>query len=266
MWVMTAVFYAGVMPAVKCELSHGFANPARTFVRVGFFVFFTEILVLLMRGISYSPPAHAGLDIVFLDETLLVLNKPSGLLSVPGRGEDKADCLASRVQAEYPDALIVHRLDMSTSGLLIMARGIDAQRALSRSFELRETQKCYLAVVDGRLEGEGEVDLPLITDWPNRPRQMVDCERGKKALTRYRGLEYNSAQNSTRVELMPVTGRSHQLRVHMLALGHPILGDDLYGDSTSQGKAERLLLHAYALAIPHPGTGQVLEFQVQPSF
>lgn len=212
-----------------------------------------------MPGISYSPPVHCGLDVLFLDEVLLVLNKPSGLLSVPGRGEDKADCLASRVQADYPDALIVHRLDMSTSGILLMARGIDSQRALSRSFELRETQKRYQAVVEGHLEGEGEVDLPLITDWPNRPRQMVDFERGKKALTRYRALEYNPAQNSTRVELMPVTGRSHQLRVHMLALGHPILGDDLYGGATSRGKALRLLLHASYLSIPHPVTQRRLE-------
>lgn len=189
---------------------------------------------------------------------MLALNKPSGLLSVPGRGEDKTDCLVSRVQAEYPEALVVHRLDMSTSGILVMARSVEAQRALSQSFELRETQKCYLAVVGGCLEGEGEVDLPLITDWPNRPRQMVDFERGKKALTRYRALEYDRALDATRVELMPVTGRSHQLRVHMLALGHPILGDDLYADVATCAKAARLLLHASYLSIPHPLTRQLL--------
>ncbi|SFN71439.1 tRNA pseudouridine32 synthase / 23S rRNA pseudouridine746 synthase [Formivibrio citricus] len=216
--------------------------------------------------VIYSPPAHAGLEILYRDDVMLVLDKPSGLLSVPGKGEDKADCLASRVQAEYSDALVVHRLDMSTSGILVMARGIDAQRALSRSFELRETQKRYVALVSGCLRGEGVVDLPLITDWPNRPRQMVDFERGKKALTRYRAQEYDPVIDSTRVELEPVTGRSHQLRVHMLALGHPILGDDLYADAGARDKAERLLLHASYLSIPHPVTAQPLVFSSAAPF
>lgn len=220
----------------------------------------------LRRLMTYSPPVHVGLDILYQDEAVLVLNKPSGLLSVPGRGEDKADCLTSRVQAEYPDALVVHRLDMSTSGILIMGRGLEAQRALSRSFELRETQKRYHAVVAGRLEGSGEVDLPLITDWPNRPRQMVDFHRGKKALTLFCAQEYNAALDATRVELEPITGRSHQLRVHMLALGHPILGDDLYADTAACNKVDRLQLHASYLSIPHPVTAQRLIFSVAAPF
>lgn len=204
--------------------------------------------------IDYCPPPNSGLDLLYRDDALLALNKPSGLLSVPGRGADKADCLASRVQAEYPDALIVHRLDMSTSGILLMARGPDAQRALSRAFELRSTQKRYTAVVDGRLEGEGEIDLPLITDWPNRPRQMVDHAIGKPSLTYWRALAYDAERDATRVELTPVTGRSHQLRVHLLALGHPILGDDIYASPSALAKADRLLLHACYLALTHPFT------------
>ncbi len=208
----------------------------------------------------YIPPAHTDALFLYQDAELLVLNKPSGLLSVPGRGDDKADCAASRAQAEFSDALVVHRLDMSTSGILVMARGIDAQRALSRSFELRATEKRYIAVVDGRLEGEGEVNLPLITDWPNRPRQMVDLERGKPAQTRWRALEYDPRNDATRVELIPITGRTHQLRVHMLALGHPMLGDDLYASPQGLAKAARLLLHACFLSIPHPVTQQQLAF------
>lgn len=216
--------------------------------------------------IDYCPPPDLGLDLLYLDDALLVLNKPSGLLSVPGRGADKADCLTSRVQAEFPDALIVHRLDMSTSGIMLMARSLEAQRALSRAFELRATQKRYIAVVDGQLEGEGEVDLPLITDWPNRPRQMVDHAIGKPSLTRWRALEYDAALDATRVELTPITGRTHQLRVHMLALGHPILGDDIYASPGAFAKADRLLLHACYLAIPHPFTQQLLLLSCTPPF
>jgi len=216
--------------------------------------------------IDYRPPPDVGLDLLYQDDALLVLNKPSGLLSVPGRGADKADCLASRVQAEYPDALIVHRLDMSTSGIMLMARSLEAQRALSRAFELRATQKRYIAVVDGQLGGEGEVDLPLITDWPNRPRQMVDHAIGKPSLTRWRALEYDAALDATRVELTPITGRTHQLRVHMLALSHPILGDDIYASPGAFAKADRLLLHACYLAIPHPFTQQLLQLSCTPPF
>ena len=223
-------------------------------------------LSLIEMTAPYLPPPHADSLFLYQDDALLVLNKPSGLLSVPGRGEDKADCLASRVQVRFADALVVHRLDMSTSGIVLMARGIEAQRSLSRAFELRQTEKRYVAVVEGRLEGEGEVSLPLITDWPNRPRQMVDFERGKPALTRWRALAYDAHCHATRVELTPVTGRSHQLRVHMLALGHPILGDDLYAHDSARDKAERLLLHAARLAIAHPQTGEIMTFTCEPPF
>jgi tRNA pseudouridine32 synthase/23S rRNA pseudouridine746 synthase len=214
----------------------------------------------------YLPPADTGLTPLFVDDTLLVVDKPAGLLSVPGRGEDKADCLASRIQLQYPDALIVHRLDMSTSGLLLLARGEEMHRQLSRLFRERLVDKRYIAVVDGCLAAEaGEVALPLICDWPNRPRQKVDFEIGKRSLTRFRRLAFDAANNVTRVELEPITGRSHQLRVHMAELGHPILGDDLYAGA-AEGKAERLLLHAMDLAFVHPLTGEALSFHCPPPF
>jgi len=214
----------------------------------------------------YLPPADTGLTPLFVDDTLLVVDKPAGLLSVPGRGEDKADCLASRIQLQYPDALIVHRLDMSTSGLLLLARGEEMHRQLSRLFRERLVDKRYSAVVDGCLAAEaGEVALPLICDWPNRPRQKVDFEIGKRSLTRFRRLAFDAANNVTRVELEPITGRSHQLRVHMAELGHPILGDDLYAGA-AEGKAERLLLHAMDLAFVHPLTGEALSFHCPPPF
>lgn len=214
----------------------------------------------------YFPPADHGLEPLFVDDTLLVVDKPAGLLSVPGRGADKADCLASRIQARFADALIVHRLDMSTSGLLLLARGEEMHRQLSRLFRERLVDKRYLAIVDGRLDvAEGEVELPLICDWPNRPRQKVDFELGKRSLTKFRRQAFDPASNVTRVELEPITGRSHQLRVHMAELGHPILGDDLYGGA-AEGKAARLLLHAMDLAFVHPLSGEALSFHCAPPF
>lgn len=215
----------------------------------------------------YQPPPDEDLPLVHQDDTLLILNKPAGLLSVPGRGADKADCLASRVQRHFPEALIVHRLDMSTSGLLIMARGPHAQRQLSVLFEQRQVAKRYIALVEGYLATDsGEVNLPLITDWPNRPRQIIDMAHGKPSLTRYRRLAYLAAEDCSRVALEPVTGRSHQLRVHMQALGHPILGDALYASAATQAKAARLLLHAEWLAFPHPENHDVCEFTASASF
>lgn len=209
---------------------------------------------------AYLPPAACGSPVIFADDRLIVADKPSGLLSVPGRGPHKADCLVSRIQLEYPDALAVHRLDMETSGLLVMARGEEAHRRLSRLFRERQVDKHYIAVVAGRMEAmEGEVDLPLITDWPNRPRQKVDFDIGKPSLTRFRVLGY--AGETTRVELEPVTGRSHQLRVHMQSLDHPILGDPLYGSAGT-----RLLLHATRIAFPHPFTGEPMVFIREPEF
>lgn len=212
----------------------------------------------------YTPPA-GPVPVLFADEHLLIVDKPSGLLSVPGRGADKHDCLIHRLQADYPEALAVHRLDMGTSGLLVVARGAEAHRRLSMLFEARRVGKRYVAVVAGQMiADEGEVDLPLITDWPNRPRQMVCHIHGKRAVTRYRVLARDPVADITRVELQPVTGRSHQLRVHLLSLGHPILGDDLYGDTAA--RAPRLLLHACWLSFVHPITGQPMAFDGPPPF
>ena len=205
-----------------------------------------------------------GFELVHEDAGFLVVNKASGLLSVPGRGPDKQDCLIHRVQAVYPEALAVHRLDMSTSGLLLLARSPEMHRELSKLFEQRQVAKRYIAVLAGKLAAEsGEVDLPLICDWPNRPRQKVDFEVGKPSQTRYRLLAYDAASDTSRVELEPITGRSHQLRVHMQSLGHPILGDELYGDEAS---APRLLLHATRLEFLEPGSDKIHRFESPPAF
>jgi len=216
---------------------------------------------------KYNPPAHISLDILFKDECLLIVNKPGGLLSVPGRGEDKQDCLISRIQAEYSDALIVHRLDMSTSGLMLIARGKKIERELSILFQQRKVNKKYIAIVDGKLSPErGEVDLPLITDWPNRPKQKVDFKSGKSSQTQYRVTGYDKENNSSRIELTPVTGRTHQLRVHMQSIGHAILGDELYANKKAIKKASRLLLHASYLSFNHPVTDEFIEFNSEPEF
>jgi tRNA pseudouridine32 synthase/23S rRNA pseudouridine746 synthase len=214
-----------------------------------------------MSSSAYQPPPLQALDLIYADAHLVVVNKPAGLLSVPGRGEGKDDCMAHRVQAEFPDALIVHRLDMSTSGLLVLARGTAMHRALSIAFQSRAVNKRYVAVVAGRLaQASGEIDLPLICDWPNRPRQIVDLEIGKPSLTRYSLLDYDAARDRSRVALEPITGRSHQLRVHLQSLGHPILGDDLYAPDLIRTASPRLLLHAEWLEIPHPATGSRQQF------
>ncbi len=192
-----------------------------------------------------------------VDDALIIAEKPAGLLAVPGRGPDKQDCLSARVQQRYPDALVVHRLDRDTSGLICFARGADHQRNLSRAFADRAVQKRYVACVVGRLEGAGEIDLPLIADWPNRPKSKVDHVQGKPSRTRWRVAGYDAAADTTRVELEPITGRSHQLRVHLAALGHPIVGDPLYAPPSA---APRMKLHATVLALPHPEDGRLLEF------
>ncbi|MDP1593107.1 MAG: RluA family pseudouridine synthase [Gallionella sp.] len=202
------------------------------------------------------------MDLIYCDEWLLVVNKPAGLLSVPGRGEDKQDCLSSRLQHEFPDALVVHRLDMATSGLLIFARGAAMQSRLSGMFRERLVSKRYVAVVAGVLEeDDGQIDLPIGADWPNRPRQKIDATQGKHSLTLYRVLTRNA--ETTRLELEPVTGRTHQLRVHMTAIGHPILGDALYGN---QASAPRLLLHAQSLGFPHPVSNMPLRLECPAPF
>ncbi len=196
-----------------------------------------------------------------------MLEKPAGLLSVPGRGVDKQDSLSLRVQTEYPEALIVHRLDMETSGIMLMARNLDTQRALSRLFETRRIDKHYTAVVSGQLQNKtGEVNLPLIADWPNRPRQIIDQQQGKPALTAYSVMQYNTQENTTRLELFPKTGRTHQLRVHMQALGHPIIGDRLYNDLIKNQPASRLLLHATSLDFLHPLSSKSVKFHSPAPF
>jgi tRNA pseudouridine32 synthase/23S rRNA pseudouridine746 synthase len=204
-----------------------------------------------------------GFELIYRDECLLVANKPAGLLAVPGRGEGKQDCLVARVQAEFPDALTVHRLDMATSGLILFARGAEMQSQLSRMFRERMVEKRYVALVAGKISPEtGEIALPLIADWPNRPRQKVDHDIGKPSLTRYRLLDYDADSDTSRVELEPVTGRTHQLRVHLLAIGHPIVGDELYGGRP----AERLMLHACWLSFVHPLDGRPLTLASDPPF
>ena len=274
------------------------------------------------------PPASTALQLHHLDASLLVIEKPAGLLCVPGRGEDKQDCLSARVQALHPEALIVHRLDMATSGLLLMARSPEAQRLLSQAFAERRIHKQYVAVVDGRMAETGPasadgwqlIDLPIAVDWPQRPLRVIDPVAGKPSQTRWRldeaasldalassqapasldapsssdaalsldptsGIETNASPDAaaspetlastpsrqapsptSRVLLEPLTGRSHQLRVHLKALGHPIVGDTLYASQAVAARAPRLLLHASALAFAHPLTGEALQFDSPAPF
>ena len=226
-----------------------------------------------MAKLSDAAPGGHDPLVVHADAHLIVVVKPAGLLSVPGRGEDKQDCASARVQRLYPDAKVVHRLDMATSGLLLMARGVEMQRRLSRAFANREVGKRYVAVVAGQpdppadaQDGWGLIDLPLAADWPNRPRRVVDLERGKPSQTRWRIIARESALDGTRLKLEPLTGRSHQLRVHLQAIGHPILGDTLYAPPELQARAPRLLLHASQLRLMHPDDGSTLHFSSAAPF
>ncbi|TMO26486.1 MULTISPECIES: bifunctional tRNA pseudouridine(32) synthase/23S rRNA pseudouridine(746) synthase RluA [Pseudoalteromonas] len=215
--------------------------------------------------LNYNPPMTPYLSIVYQDDDLLIVNKPSGLLTVPGKDPKHADCLISRVNRVFPTAKIVHRLDMATSGIICLAMHKEAHRNLSIQFQDRKTAKRYIARVFGKLDQQtGSVDLPLICDWPNRPKQMVDHDNGKPSLTHFKVLERE--QSSTRVELTPITGRSHQLRVHMLSLGHPILGDKLYAHPEAFAMAPRLQLHAEMLTLAHPVSGETLIFEAAPEF
>ncbi|HED17900.1 MAG TPA: RNA pseudouridine synthase [Gammaproteobacteria bacterium] len=215
----------------------------------------------------YTPPADTGLDLLYQDDVLLVVNKPCGLLSVPGRGRDKQDCMSSRVQATHPEATTVHRLDMDTSGIMIMALDKTTQRKLSLLFQERKVQKRYIAVVNGCMKSSrGEIDLPLIADWPNRPRQKVDRENGKPSTTVFRVVGCDSENRSTRVELKPLTGRTHQLRVHLHSLGHSILGDRLYADENKDVAADRLMLHAESLSFRHPYSNEFVNFESASPF
>jgi tRNA pseudouridine32 synthase/23S rRNA pseudouridine746 synthase len=213
----------------------------------------------------YQPPQHPYLDILYQDDAMVVINKPSGLLSVPGKAPEHRDSVITRVNQVLPTATVVHRLDMATSGIMVLALHKQAHRHISRQFELRQTAKRYFALVDGiPNDPQGDISLPLICDWPNRPKQKVCHETGKQAHTHYRVVA-TEAGNAL-VELTPITGRSHQLRVHMLALGHPILGDRLYGCERVIQAKPRLQLHAESLRLSHPDTQAPLLFQVKQSF
>ena len=212
---------------------------------------------------TYAPPT-GPLDVVHKDADLLVLNKPSGLLSVPGKAAEHADCLEARAKVAFPEALLVHRLDMDTSGLMVFAMNKAAQRHLGLQFERRHVAKTYEALVWGQPADAGEVDLPLIVDWPNRPLQMVDHERGKKAHTAWEVIAREATH--ARLRLSPTTGRSHQLRVHMLAIGHPILGDRFYAKGEALTAAPRLCLHALSLEVFHPNGGARTRFQAPCPF
>ena len=218
--------------------------------------------------VPFSGSTPETLNVLFYDEALIVIDKPPGVLSVPGRGADKQDCVSARVQQLYPDALVVHRLDMATSGLLCMARGAENQRRVSVAFARREVSKRYVARVIGKLESTNSewqlIDLPLIADWPNRPKSKVDLGHGKPSQTRWRPVAYDPDLNETQVELEPITGRSHQLRVHLAAIGHPIVGDLLYAPSPLS--APRLMLHASALALAHPQSGLTIKLHSPAPF
>ena len=203
--------------------------------------------------------------IIYTDDHLIVANKPSGLLSVPGRGADKQECLLSHLLIDFPDAKIVHRLDMDTSGLMVVARSAEVHRHLSRQFQERQTQKTYHAICSGRLNTlSGYTNLPMRCDWERRPLQMIDFKQGKGAQTFWKVLQQNP--ESFLVELTPITGRSHQLRLHMKSLGHPILGDNLYADPHSLQLSNRLLLHAKTLSFTHPITEELLSFDCSANF
>lgn len=204
------------------------------------------------------------MNVQFVGEHIIVVNKPEGLLTVPGRGEDKQDCLINRLLPDYSDALVVHRLDMATSGLVLFARNKETQRDLSIQFEQRVVKKRYVALVQGMLPDDaGEINVPIMKDWPNRPKQKVDFSNGKTSVTRYRVLSRDWHLNRTRVELSPITGRSHQLRLHLQFIGHPIIGDPLYGCPENQ---QRLYLHASYLQFADPERATLATFNSEPPF
>jgi len=220
----------------------------------------------MLQPVKYNPPAHNKLEILYIDDDLIALNKPSGLLSVPGRGEDKQDCLLSRLQLEYPQALVIHRLDMPTSGILLFALNLELQKRMSMLFEQKKIHKEYIAKVHGiPVQTTGTIDQPLITDWINRPKQKIDYNNGKPSQTKYRMVSSDNNNNSL-ILLQPITGRSHQLRVHMSSLGHAILGDDLYGTAQTRNASKRLLLHAQKISFIHPLTNHPITINCKVNF
>lgn len=217
----------------------------------------------MIADFDYRPP-DVPLAILYEDDQIIVADKPAGLLSVPGKLAGREDCLITRLQAARWDALLVHRLDCDTSGVMIFARNKRAQGFLGQEFEQRRAQKTYIARVAGQMSGDaGRVDLPLCADWPNRPRQMVSHEHGRPAVTDWQVIGREATE--TRVRLTPLTGRSHQLRVHMLALGHPILGDPIYATGPARD-FPRLMLHAETLSLHHPATGLRVSFSAACPF
>ncbi|PTX47884.1 ribosomal large subunit pseudouridine synthase A [Gemmobacter caeni] len=216
-----------------------------------------------MPPYEYNPP-DVPLSILHHDSAILIVDKPAGLLSVPGKDPGKEDCLIGRLRRVFPEVLLVHRLDCDTSGVMVFALNKAAQGNLGQQFEKRQTKKVYMARLWGHLEPkEGTVDLPLCVDWPNRPRQHVNHEQGKPAITDWRVQRHDG--KTTRVRLMPQTGRSHQLRVHMLELGHPILGDPIYATGEALDYP-RMMLHAESLRIRHPETGKSQTFSAPVPF
>lgn len=213
----------------------------------------------------YCPPQDP-LHIVYEDADLLIIHKLAGLLSVMGRLPEHQDSAYLRVLAIYPQAKVTHRLDMATSGLLIFAKHRDAEVAMSKLFQARQVTKHYIALVQGQIQPQGSVDVPLITDWPNRPKQMVSFEYGKTAKTLFERINYNAETNISRVKLTPITGRSHQLRVHMAHIGHPIMGDELYHPEPKRFTLPRMALHASYLAFQQPLTHQNIELDLPASF
>jgi tRNA pseudouridine32 synthase / 23S rRNA pseudouridine746 synthase len=217
----------------------------------------------LPRSQAYAPPADEGLDVVHRDDHLLAINKPAGLLSVPGRGAQLQDCTLHRVQKLFPNALLVHRLDEATSGLLVFALTQPMQKALGAAFEARQISKAYVAWVHGlNLQSEGLIDAPISMDWLQRPLRKIDFLNGKPAITRYQTLQKNEQSAQTLCRLEPETGRTHQLRLHMQHMGHPIVGDRLYGNAANAKETttqtDRLMLHASQLAFMHPASGQTV--------
>lgn len=220
----------------------------------------------MLQPVIYSPPEHIKLDILYQDNNLIALNKPSGLLSVPGRGEDKQDCMLSRLQSEFPEALVIHRLDMPTSGIIMFALNKEMQKVMGKLFENKLITKQYIAKVHGILkETRGLIDQPLMTDWINRPRQKIDYKQGKPSQTMFTLISVIDGKNSI-VKLQPVTGRSHQLRVHMSSLGHAILGDDLYGTLQTRNESSRLLLHAEKISFIDPLTKKLINIHCPVEF
>ena len=219
----------------------------------------------MLRPFIYDPP-KTPLEIIYIDSCIIVLNKPAGLLTVPGRPEHHSDCLLTRVRKEVFGALLVHRLDLDTSGIIIFARTSSSQVKLGRQFEARLIKKVYLARVSGHLEKDaGIIDLPIIVDWPNRPVQKVCFETGKSSITKYKVID-RQISNVSLIELHPITGRTHQLRLHMKSIGHPILGDSLYADESTFQASKRLNLHSFSLEIIHPKTAENKTFSASTPF